>query len=175
MSRISSLSFIRMATVGLLFFSTFGLSEAERQIERRIIDYLRDNLKAGEPVMVTKLYNEVFTSVEERKVLDRLYNVFFKVPVFVAEYYANSQKAPTLKEISQQFNLSIDREVDVILDIAEFDRRVPRFIKRDPQTGEITQVDIDKIKTDPRFNRVIERSIAGWEGKIGRASCRERV
>ncbi len=166
MSRVLSLRFIRIAVVGWLLSSTFGLSQSAIQIERRIIDYLRDNLKAGEPVIVTKLYNEVFTSVEERKALDRLYNIFFKVPIFVAEYYANSQKAPTLREISQQFNLSIDGEVDVILKIAEFDRRVPRFISRDPQTGEITKVDIDKIKSDPRFNKVIERSIAGWEGKV---------
>ena len=31
--------------------------------------------------------------------------------------------------------------------------------------GEITKVDIDKIKASPQFSRVIERSITGFEGK----------
>src|SRR5436309_2913665 len=49
--------------------------------------------------------------------------------------------------------------------IMEADPRVPRFIERDPKTGEITKVDIDRIKSSPQFSRVIERTITGWEGK----------
>ena len=154
------------AAVGLLFWMPSWAQESSLDVEKKIIEYLRANLKLGEPVLVTKLYNEVFTSAAERKVLDRLYNIFFKVPAFVAQYYANSQKPPTLQEIAHQFKLPVEGEADVILKIIEYDRRVPRFITRDPSTGEITHVDIDKIRTDPRFNKVIERSIAGWEGRI---------
>jgi thiol-disulfide isomerase/thioredoxin len=146
--------------------SSLGTADSGLEVEKKIIDYLRTNLKAGQPVVVTKLYNEVFTSPEERKVLDRLYNIFFKVPAFVAQYYSNSGKAPTLQEISHQFNLPLEGEVDVILKIIEYDRRVPKFITRDSANGEITHVDIEKIKADPRFNKVIERSITGWEGKL---------
>ena len=142
------------------------LSQTDREVERRIVDYLKANLKAGQPVIVTKLHNEVFTSPEERKVLDRLYNIFFKVPAYIAHYYASSHKPPTLAEITHQFNLPIEGEADVILKIIDYDRRVPRFLTRDPKTGEITQVDIEKVKADPRFNKVIERTIAGWEGKV---------
>ncbi len=142
-----------------------SLSFDNRVVEKRIIDYLKTNMKPGEPVVVTKLYNEVFTQPEERKALDRLYNIFFKVPAFVAQYYATSQKSPSLEEIAHQFNLSIEGEADVILRIIEYDRRIPKFITRDPNSGEITGVDLEKIRTDPRFNKVIERSIAGWEGK----------
>jgi cytochrome c biogenesis protein CcmG, thiol:disulfide interchange protein DsbE len=156
---------VLIATVPFFWLPLLA-QDGSRETERKIIEYLRANLKAGEPVLVTKLYNEVFTSAEERKVLDRLYNIFFKVPAFVAQYYANSQKPPTLQEIAHQFKLPVEGEADVILKIIEYDRRVPRFITRDPSTGEITHVDIDKIRTDPRFNKVIERSIAGWEGKI---------
>ena len=56
------------------------LSQSDREVERKIIEYLKANLKAGQPVIVSKLHNEVFTSPEERKALDRLYNIFFKVP-----------------------------------------------------------------------------------------------
>jgi cytochrome oxidase Cu insertion factor (SCO1/SenC/PrrC family) len=139
--------------------------QSDRAVEQKIIDYLKANLKAGEPVIVSKLHNEVFTSPEERKALDRLYNIFFKVPAYIAQYYASSNKPPSLEEIARQFNLPIEGEVDVILKIIEYDRRVPRFLTRDSKTGEIVQVDIEKVKADPRFNRVIERTIAGWEGK----------
>jgi cytochrome oxidase Cu insertion factor (SCO1/SenC/PrrC family) len=142
------------------------LSQSDREVERKIIEYLKVNLKAGQPVIVSKLHNEVFTSPEERKALDRLYNIFFKVPAYIAEYYASSHKPPTLAEITHQFNLPIEGEADVILKIIEYDRRVPRFLTRDARTGEIAQVDIEKVKADPRFNKVIERTIAGWEGKV---------
>ncbi len=142
------------------------LSQSDREVERKIIEYLKANLKAGQPVIVSKLHNEVFTSPEERKALDRLYNIFFKVPAYIAEYYASSHKPPTLAEITHQFNLPIEGEADVILKIIEYDRRVPRFLTRDARTGEIAQVDIEKVKADPRFNKVIERTIAGWEGKV---------
>jgi peroxiredoxin len=140
-------------------------SQGNREVERKIIDYLKANLKAGEPVIVSKLHNEVFTSPEEREVLNRLYNIFFKVPMYIAQYYASSHKPPTLAEIAHQFNLPVEGEADVILKIIDYDRRVPRFLTRDPKTGEIVQVDIEKVKADPRFNKVIERTIAGWEGK----------
>ncbi|MCI0419684.1 MAG: TlpA family protein disulfide reductase [Acidobacteria bacterium] len=148
-----------------LFLQGSLFSPTDRDVERKIIEYLKANLKAGEPVIVSKLHNEVFTAPEERKVLDRLYNIFFKVPAYIAQYYASSNKPPTLVEIAHQFNLTLEGEVDVILKIIEYDRRVPKFMTRDAKTGEIAQVDIEKVKADPRFNKVIERSITGWEGK----------
>src|SRR5207247_10588618 len=45
------------------------------------------------------------------------------------------------------------------------DPRVPKFIERNPKTGEITRVDIDAVKASPQFSRVLERTIAGWQGK----------
>ena len=152
--------------LALFTYSGSLLSQSDREVERKIIEYLKVNLKAGQPVIVSKLHNEVFTSPEERKALDRLYNIFFKVPAYIAEYYASSHKPPTLAEITHQFNLPIEGEADVILKIIEYDRRVPRFLTRDARTGEIAQVDIEKVKADPRFNKVIERTIAGWEGKV---------
>ena len=102
---------------------------------------------------------------EERKVLDRLYSTFFKIPMFVVQYNTASKKIPTLQELSEQFNFTVPGEADVILRIMEADPRVPRFIDRDSKTGEITRVDIDKIKASPQFSRIIERTITGWEGK----------
>jgi len=47
----------------------------------------------------------------------------------------------------------------------ESDPRVPRFLQRDSKTGEITSVDVEAIRTNARFGKILERSIAGWEGK----------
>ena len=47
----------------------------------------------------------------------------------------------------------------------ESDPRVPKFLERDPKSGEITKVNIDVIKASPQFSRVIERTITGFEGK----------
>jgi len=146
-----------VALVSLLFQAS--------DVETRVIQYLKANVTPGRPVVVSDLYNNVFKTPEEQKVLERLYNTFFKIPMFVVQYNTASKKIPTLKEISEQFNFTVPGEADVILRIMEADPRVPKFIERDAKTGEITKIDIDKIKTSPQFSRVIERTITGFEGK----------
>src|SRR5712691_10530865 len=134
-------------------------------VETRIVEYLKANVTPGHPVIVSDLYNNVFKTPEERKVLDRLYSTFFKIPMFIVQYNTGSRKIPTLKELSEQFNFTVPGEADVILRIMEADPRVPKFFDRDPKTGEITKIDIERIKASPQFSRVIERTITGWEGK----------
>jgi len=134
-------------------------------VETRIIQYLKANVKPGQPVVVSELYNNVFKTPEEQKVLERLYNTFFKTPMFIVQYNTASKKIPTLREISEQFNFNVPGEADVILRIMESDPRVPKFMERDAKTGEITKIDIEKIKASPQFSRVIERTITGFEGK----------
>ena len=150
----------------LLTGSATSLPQESSETERRVVTQLKGLIQNGKPLIVSELYNEVFTLPSERKVIDRLYNIFFKTPIFVSQYYQNTKKPPTLLELSQQFNLKVEGEADLILKIMESDPRVPKFITRDPQSGEITGVNIEKIQADPRFNKVIERSIAGWEGKV---------
>src|SRR5947207_13724722 len=133
--------------------------------ETLIVEYLKANVVPGRAVVVSDLYNNVFKTPEERKALERLYSTFFKIPMFIVQYNAGSKKIPTLKELSEQFNFTVPGEADVILRIMEADPRVPKFIERDAKTGEITKIDIDKIKTSPQFSRVIERTITGFEGK----------
>ena len=133
--------------------------------ERRIIEYLKANVRPGQPVVVSELYNNVFKTPEERKVLDRLFNTFFKIPMFIVQYNATSKKIPSLRELSEQFHFEVPGEADVMLRIMDADPRVPKFIERSPSTGEITKVDIAKIQASPQFNKALERTIAGWQGK----------
>src|SRR5213596_2031453 len=134
-------------------------------VETRIVEYLKANVTPGRPVVVSDLYNNVFKTPEERKVLERLYSTFFKIPMFIVQYNTGSKKIPTLKELSEQFNFTVPGEADVILRIMEADPRVPKFLERDAKSGEITKVNIDIIKASPAFSRVIERTITGFEGK----------
>jgi peroxiredoxin len=53
----------------------------------------------------------------------------------------------------------------VLLSVMESDPRVPRFIIRNPQTHEITHVNVQMILDDPRFGRALGRQLSGWEGR----------
>ena len=133
--------------------------------ETRIIEYLKANVQPGRAVVVSELYNNVFKTPEERKVLDRLFNTFFKIPMAIVQFNTSTKKIPTLQELSEQFQFRVPGEMDVMLKIMDSDPRIPKFLTRNARTGEITSVNIEAIKANPRFGRVLERSIAGWEGK----------
>jgi thiol-disulfide isomerase/thioredoxin len=154
----------------LLVFAVVALSgsvlaQEDTDAEQRIIRYIRDNLEPGEPLIVSKLYNEVFTAPEERAALDKLNAAFFRVPLFIVEFEKREGRLPTLEDISGQFAFYGTEEADVVLSIMESDPRVPRFLSRDPETGELTGVDIERVKADERFSRAVEHTLAGWEGR----------
>jgi thiol-disulfide isomerase/thioredoxin len=133
--------------------------------EVRVVEYLKDHIRAGERVVVSELYNQVFTSDAERAVLNRLFNTFFKLPLYLAQQQKGTGKPPTLAEISEQFALRVPGEADVLLRIMQSDPRIPHFMTRNPVNGEIMRVDVDEIMAHPRFGKLLERSIAGWEGR----------
>jgi thiol-disulfide isomerase/thioredoxin len=132
--------------------------------ETRIVNYLKANVRPGQAVTVADL-TRVFKTSEEQAALSRLFNTFFKVPITVAQIYSKTNKIPTLRELADQFQFRVPGEMDVVLRVMEADPRVPKFMTRDPRTGEITSVDVAAIRADPNFGRLIERSIAGWEGR----------
>jgi thiol-disulfide isomerase/thioredoxin len=133
--------------------------------ETRVIRYLESHVKAGEPVIVSDLHNRVFKSPEERAVLDRLYNAFFKIPLSVVQFQESSGRIPTLEELSGQFGFTVPGEMNVILKVMESDPRIPPFIDRNPSTGEITRIDAEAIRSHPQFGRILDRSVGGWEGR----------
>lgn len=158
---------MRSCTIMLVFCAGAGLAVAEdsREIERRIIEYVKANLEPGKRLVVSDLSNEVFTSPEERKVLSKLYSSFFRIPLFLVEHQAREGRLPTLEEIAGQFDFYGPEEADVVLRVMESDPRVPRFIVRDSGSGELVDIDVEKIKADDRFNQLVERVISGWEGQ----------
>ena len=147
----------------LLLSATIALPQPDA--ETRVLQYIREHLRPGEPLVVTELYNNVFTRPDERQALDKLYNAFFRIPLFVAQYQEKFGSPPTLKIISEQFDLRAPGAAEVLLRVMESDPRVPRFLARDPKMGEIIHVDIEEIRNDARFGQVLQRQLAGWEGK----------
>jgi hypothetical protein len=133
--------------------------------ETRVVEYLKANVKPGQPVVVSELYNAVFTGPEERAALNRLFNTFFKIPLYLAQQQKAAGKPPTLAEIAEQFRFAVPGEADVMLRIMESDPRMPKFTTRDAATGEITSVDVEAILAHPKFGRALERTITGWEGQ----------
>jgi thiol-disulfide isomerase/thioredoxin len=93
----------------------------------------------------------------------------------VANYQEKYRHPPTLVVIAQQFDLGSPADADVLLRVMESDPRVPRFLARDPKTGEITHVDVELIKSDPKFGQALARQIGGWEGNAAPAAILERL
>jgi len=126
-------------------------------------------------LLVTDLYNRVVTQPDERQALNKLYNAFFRIPLFVADYQEKFKAPPTLAVIAQQFDLRSPADADVLLRVMESDPRVPPFLTRNPKTGEITHVDVDRIKADPKFGQALARQIGGWEGNPAPAASLTRL
>jgi thiol-disulfide isomerase/thioredoxin len=133
--------------------------------EVEVVEYLKQHVRPGERVVVSQLYNEVFTGEAQRAALNRLFNSFFKLPLFLAQHQKAKGRPPTLAEISEQFHYLVPGEADLMLRIMESDPRMPRFVKRNRINGEIQIVDVERVLADPRFGKLLERSIAGWDGR----------
>jgi len=133
--------------------------------EVRVVEYLKAHVKPGERVVVSELYNQVFTQPAEQQVLNRLFNSFFKLPLYMAQYQKAANHPPTLAEIQEQFGFHVQGEADVMLRIMESDPRMPRFVTRDPASGEVKAVDVEQVLAHPRFGKALERTIGGFEGR----------
>lgn len=138
---------------------------AQESVEGRILGHIRENLTSGQRLLVTDLYEKVFTKPEERQVLDKLYRAFFRIPLFLVDYEEKLDRYPTLEEIASQFALEGPRSAEVLLGVMQADPRVPDFIDRDPDSGEIINIDAEKVRADRRFASPLERRLAGWEGQ----------
>lgn len=164
---------------GLLIFALLLAAApaalAEKDAETRVLNYISAHLQPGQPLMVTELYNQVFTQPDERKALNKLYNAFFRIPLFVAQYQQHFQHPPTLQVIAQQFDLHNAQAAEVLLRVMQSDPRVPRFLTQDPVTHEITHVDIEAIRNDPRFGQVLARQLGGWKGQTAPAFTLARL
>lgn len=164
-----SLAALQVAEAG-----TSSTNQAAKAAESRVLAYVKQNLRPGQPLIVSALYQH-FTQPAERQALGKLYNAFFRIPLFVAQYQQRFGKPPTLEVINQQFDFQAPGAANVLLSVMESDPRVPRFITRDPRTHEITQVDVKAIESSPRFGTALAHQLAGWEGRAAPTFELERL
>ncbi|HZI50394.1 MAG TPA: TlpA disulfide reductase family protein [Terriglobia bacterium] len=142
----------------------FGALLQGPDAETRIVNYLKANVRPGQPVQISRLMSDVFKSPEEQRILQRLFNTFLQIPTTIVEFQARTGRIPKLQELSEQFHFKVPGQMDVMLRIMESDPRIPKFLTRNPATGEITKIDTAAIRKDPTFGKAVERTIAGWEG-----------
>jgi hypothetical protein len=140
----------------LFFVLLLGCGSADKPAvtddpETRVVAYLNENVKPGKPVLVTELYNDVFTTPEEQAAVKRLYDALFQLPAFVVVKQMETGKIPSLKDISAHFNFQVPGTTEVLLRVLESDPRVPPFFERDAATGEIKSVNADLVRAADRF------------------------
>jgi peroxiredoxin len=149
----------------LLSMAQTSRPAASPDAEARVIAYLREHVQPGQPLEVSELYSKVFTQPDERQALNKLYNAFFRIPLFLVQYQEKNGSPPNKATIAQQFDLKTPGAAEVLLRVMESDPRVPRFLTRDSKTGEITRVDVEMVRNDSRFGQAVARQLSGWEGK----------
>ncbi len=121
--------------------------------EARIVLYLDENVDPGDFVLVTDLYNNVFTAPEEQEALERLYAASVEIPAFTARVYMETGRIPTLQDISEHFAFEVPGTTGVLIRVLEADPRIPQFFEREPATGEIIQINVEAIRAHDRFGR----------------------
>ena len=142
--------------------------------EARVVEYLKAHVKPGQPVVVSELYNKVFTGPEERAALNRLFNTFFKMPLYMAQHQKAAGKPPDARARSPSSSASrCPGEADVMLRIMESDPRMPKLHHARPgRTARSRAWTSSAILAHPRFGKALERTIAGWEGQPAPAFAR---
>ena len=153
-----------LALVLALFLTLPAAATAQTSdAERRILEHVRDTLQPGERLLLSALV-ERFQAPEEQRALDRLNDVFFRMPLFIVEFEGREGRLPTLSDISGRFSLYGEEAASIVLRIMESDPRVPKFLIRGAD-GNLAAIDEDMIRADERFARVVSRSLTGWEGR----------
>ena len=142
-----------VSVLGIGFFRSSSEPPEAGDSETRIVRYLDANVGPGRFVLVTDLYNNVFTTAEEQAALERLYNSAIEIPAYVAQVYIDTARIPTLQEIADGFEFEVPGTADVLLRVLEVDPRLPPFFARDPATGEITEIDVEAVRAHERFGR----------------------
>lgn len=146
----------------LLFMLLLGCGSADKPAvtgdpETRVVAYLKENVEPGKTVLVTELYNDVFTSPEEQAAVKRLYDATFQLPAFVVMKQMETGKIPSLQDISAHFNFKVPGTTEVLLRVLESDPRVPPFFERDAATGEIKSVNADLVRAADRFGEPLRK------------------
>ena len=154
---------IGIVTVSMMLTSSAALGADDAQ--RAIISYIKTHSKPGERLVLSHLFNEVFTSDEERVALEKLTSAFFSIPLFLVQFEQTEGRLPSLTEIADNFAFYGPEAAAVVLSVMAADPRIPDFFDQDPKSGELIKIDVGKIRESENFNLEVERTLTGWKGK----------
>jgi peroxiredoxin len=113
--------------------------------------------------LFSEIYNAPAIPDGEREYASRLYEVFFALPAHLASEKRAGAKLPTRAEIAANFGLGIPA-VDLLLDVALGDPRMPKLLERDPRTGEISTLDLAAVN-EFVAKKGASVQLAGWVGR----------
>lgn len=117
----------------------------------------------GGRALFSEIYNAEATPEAEREYASRLYEVFFALPAHLASEKRASGKPPLRAEIAANFGLAPEA-VDLLLDVAVNDPRMPKLLEREPGSGEIRTLDLGAID-EFVARKGASVQLAGWVGK----------
>jgi thiol-disulfide isomerase/thioredoxin len=142
----------------------FGLDAGQVAVQARVHAEVRAMMQAGEGrVLFTDLWNGDRLGVPEKEYAARLYEVFFALPGHVQDEMKAAGAPPKRGAIAANFGLTLDA-VDLLLAVMTAEPRMPKLFRRQPETGEIVDVDAALLETFVRTRGSPVR-VSGWEGK----------
>ncbi len=133
-------------------------------VETRVLQRIQQMMKeTGGRVTFSDLHNDNRFDADEKAFLERLYEIFFQVPGFLAEHYRDTGEIPTRSRIGQHFEIA-PVSVELLLRVMQSDSRVPPMFERDATSGEISSLDLGNIQQflQARGDQV---RITQWEGR----------
>jgi thiol-disulfide isomerase/thioredoxin len=136
---------------------------AQSAVETRVLQQVQRIYERDGRVTFSELYNSDEFSGEERAFLGRLYEIFFAIPAFLRAEQTATGTIPSRVDVARSFGIGPEA-VELLLRVMESDRRVPPLFTRDPDSREMTSLNIENLD---RFiaARGADVRMTQWEGK----------
>ncbi len=136
---------------------------AQSTAEEKVLQSVQQMIESDGTVIFSELYNDVRFSSEEKAFLGRLYEIFFRVPLFLKSEYERTGEIPTRSYIASSFGIT-PQSVELLLSVMESDSRMPTLFKRNSISREIESLQPATI------DAFIERRsgdvrVSQWEGQ----------
>jgi thiol-disulfide isomerase/thioredoxin len=131
--------------ISAVLMLSVAFAPSSEGVAERVHDAMREIMAAHEGRAVfSELHNRPDISDQERAYAERLYETFFALPADMAAAQRAKGRPPATTDIANDTGLTIGA-VDLLLEIFATDPRLPRLLTLDPQTREVTSLDVPAI------------------------------
>ncbi len=136
---------------------------AQSTAEEKVLQSVQQMIESDGTVIFSELYNDARFSSEEKAFLGRLYEIFFRVPLFLKSEYERTGEIPTRSYIASSFGIT-PQSVELLLSVMESDSRMPTLFKRNSISREIESLQPATIDAFIQ-RRSGEVKVTQWEGQ----------